>query len=533
MPVEGENAATLRHSREDMMSRNCMSRRQFVGLTTTGVAGALLGSTAPLRAGAEVEEWNPDKPFLVTGKGLKVQPILMHTVHERRELASWRSWGKISSPQAAAEEADRISKELSALSAKADFPLEILPLVRVSSEVEARRMHGNDYDAVIVYPATGSGGMLRACFPAKPNRDAVIFVRHRSGPAYYWYEALSTRYLKKGSDEELKQNSLRNHGGVLVDDVVVDDYEEVLWRLRALYGVKNFIGKRIVALGGAWGKYDARAPGVAREKYGIDIVELSYNDLKRRMRNSRADNGLVARAGKWAEEYLSQPNITLATTKKYVVNAFLLYAVVKRWMQEQDSLAFTIKNCMGEVFPIAETTPCLVLSWLNDEGLLAFCESDFVVIPAGILLHYVSGKPVFLHNSTFPHKGVVTCAHCSAPRRMDGRSYETTDIVTHYESDWGAAPKVKMAVGQEVTFIDPEYSTGRWVGFKGTIKRNPSYEICRTQQDVEIQGDWRKLVSEVRDSHWMMAYGDYLTELGYASRKLGIEWVNISATGQP
>ena len=34
---------------------------------------------------------------------------------------------------------------------------------------------------------------------------------------------------------------------------------------------------------------------------------------------------------------------------------------------------------------------------------------------------YISGKPVFLHNSTFPHAGVVTCAHCSAPRRLDGR----------------------------------------------------------------------------------------------------------------
>jgi L-fucose isomerase-like protein len=309
---------------------------------------------------------------------------------------------------------------------------------------------------------------------------------------------------------------------------VVDDYGEVLWRLRALYGIKNFIGKRILALGGAWGKYDERAPKVAREKYGIDIVELSYDDLKRRVTNAKADGRLVARAEKWTEEYLSQPNVTLAAPRKNVVNAFLVYAIVKEWMQQHDSVVFTIKNCMTKLLPIADTTPCLLLGWLNDEGLLAFCESDFVVIPSGILLHYVSGKPVFLHNSTFPHGGVVTCAHCSAPRRMDGRKYEPTDVVTHYESDCGAAPKVKMAVGQEVTFIDPEYSSGRWVGFKGVITRNPSYDICRTQQDVEIQGDWKQLVNEVRDSHWMMAYGDYLKELGYASRKLGIQWVNIS-----
>ncbi|MHC4434627.1 MAG: sugar isomerase, partial [Planctomycetota bacterium] len=174
--------------------------------------------------------------------------------------------------------------------------------------------------------------------------------------------------------------------------------------------------------------------------------------------------------------------------------------------------------------------PCLSLSLLNDEGLLAFCESDFVIIPAGILLRHISGKPVFLHNSTFPHDGVVTCAHCSAPRRMDGTRYEPAKIMTHYESEYGAAPKVELPPGQVATFIDPEYSTGRWLGFKGIVKDNPSLEICRSQQDVEIQGDWKKLVKEVRDSHWMMAYGDHFKEIGYTSRKIGINWVSLSQT---
>ena len=99
--------------------------------------------------------------------------------------------------------------------------------------------------------------------------------------------------------------------------------------------------------------------------------------------------------------------------------------------------------------------------------------------------------------------------------------------MTHYESDFGAAPKVAMDIGQEVTFVDPEYASGRWVGFTGIIKGNPSYEICRTQQDVEIQGDWKKLTKEVRDSHWMMAYGDCLREVEYAARKIGVDWMSI------
>ena len=513
--------------KEVIMCRNCMNRREFVGLTTAGIAGGVLGLGAPAFANRKVEEWNPDKPFIVTGKKLKVQPILMYRVSQRRQATSWKSWGDVQTEEAAIQEAKRISNELKSLSSEADFPIEVLPIVKVKTVEEALNVHKNDYDVIIVYPATGSGDMLRACFTKEKDKDTIIFVRHRSGSTYYWYEALSVRYLKT-DEKESEQNNCLNHGGVHVDDVVVDDTGELLWRLRALYGLKNFIGARIVALGGPWGKYDSKAPAVAREKYKIEIIEVGYNDAAPRIKSIQKDRNLVSEAEKWVDKYVSIPGTTLMTDKKFMVNTFLLYCVFKELMQQNDASAFTIKNCMSTVIPIAQTTPCLTLSLLNDEGMLAFCESDFVVIPSGILLHYITGKPVFLHNSTFPHNGVVTCAHCSAPRRMDGRRYEPAKILTHFESEYGASPKVEIPEGQVVTFIDPEYSSGRWVGFKGVVKSNPFLDICRSQQDVEIQGDWKKLQKEVRDSHWMMAYGDYLKELGYASRKIGIKWEDIS-----
>jgi L-fucose isomerase-like protein len=510
------------------MSCVYMNRREFVGLTTASIAGGVLGIGTSAHAGNDTEGWNPDKPLISTGKKLNVQPVLMYRIPQRMPATSWKSWGGIQIEQAAAEEAERISRELASLSAGADFPFDILPVAKVKTVEEALQVHKNNYDIIVVYPATGSGDLLRACFAREKDKDTIIFARHRSGPVYYWYEALSVKYL--GTDDDPQKNNASNHGDVHVDDVVVDDMQELLWRLRALYGIKNFIGARIVALGGPWGKYSPEAPAFARDKYKIEIVEVGYDVAAPRIKSTLKDSNLIAKAEKWTDKYLSTPDTTLVTDKKFMVNAFLLYHSFKSMMLENNASAFTIKSCMSEILPIAQTTPCLTLSLLNDEGLLAFCESDFVVIPSGILLHYISGKPVFLHNSTFPHDAVVTCAHCSAPRRMDGTHYEPVRIMSHYESEYGAAPKVEIPKGQEVTFIDPEYSTGRWLGFKGIVKSNPHYEICRSQQDVEIQGDWRKLIKEVRDSHWIMAYGDYLKELGYASRKIGIRWVNISST---
>jgi hypothetical protein len=159
---------------------------------------------------------------------------------------------------------------------------------------------------------------------------------------------------------------------------------------------------------------------------------------------------------------------------------------------------------------------------------MAFCESDFVVIPSGVLLHYLSGKPVFLSDPTYPHDQLVTLAHCTAPRRMDGEQLEAAKILTHFESDYGAAPKVEMRVGQAVTNLIPDFASRRWVGFRGTIVANPNLDICRSQIDVKIHGGQSQLLQEMRGFHWMTCYGNYLKETGFALKKVGVNWHDLS-----
>ncbi len=196
-------------------------------------------------------------------------------------------------------------------------------------------------------------------------------------------------------------------------------------------------------------------------------------------------------------------------------------------MQEAGTDTMTINQCMGTVMQVSETTACLPLSLLNDEGYMAFCESDFVVIPSGVLLRYISGKPVFLNDPTHPHHGVVTLAHCTAPRRNDGVHDDPVRLLTHFESDYGAAPKVEMRKGQRLTVLDPDFASKRWVGFEGEVVDNPFLPICRSQVDVKIHGDTDRLVEEMRGFHWMACYGNYLAETAYALKKLGIGWLKV------
>ena len=205
-------------------------------------------------------------------------------------------------------------------------------------------------------------------------------------------------------------------------------------------------------------------------------------------------------------------------------NAFLLEHVFRKLLARADCRAITINACMGTIMPKAETTACLPLSLLNDAGYMAFCESDFVVIPAGILLANVSGQPVFLNDPTYPHEGIITLAHCTAPRRMDGEKLAPARIMTHFESDYGAAPKVEMPIGQTLTNIIPDFKAERWTGLLGKIEACPLLPICRSQIDIRFEHPDEVLARHMPGFHWMTGYGDHLREIGYALNKVSIEW---------
>jgi len=247
------------------------------------------------------------------------------------------------------------------------------------------------------------------------------------------------------------------------------------------------------------------------------------------IKEAKADRNAVERAHNRAGKYLKLRGTTLETERKLVDNCFLLEQVFHGIMKKADCRAITINGCMGTIIPIAETTACLTLSLLNDAGYLAFCESDFVVIPSGVLLANISGKPVFLNDPTYPHDGLITLAHCTAPRRMDGKKREPARILTHFESDYGAAPKVEMHKGQLITSIVPDFAIKRWVGLAGEIVDAPFMDVCRSQIDVRFSCDSQKLAERMPGFHWMVCYGDYLREVGYVCKKVGIELENLTA----
>jgi len=183
------------------------------------------------------------------------------------------------------------------------------------------------------------------------------------------------------------------------------------------------------------------------------------------------------------------------------------------------------------IYAARRNLPVLEALAANDKWNLMFVRhrsGPLYYIYIGVHTHFVCGRPVFFCNPSLPRAGVVTVSHCTAPRRMDGERLEPVRILTHYESDYGAAPKVDMKRGQTVTVIDADFAGRRWLGFEAEIVDNPFFPICRTQLDLKIHGDWQRLLEEVRGFHWMLAYGSHLQEVGYAAKKAGLQWLAVT-----
>jgi hypothetical protein len=501
-----------------------VNRRTFLG----GIGGAaalggiaLTGLSWSVLAAEQADEAETPKR-----RPLTVKPLLVYDIPTRQPQTSWRSWGGIHTKEEADKEIARIKGELDKLQAAADFPLSFLPISAATSaqEIEAAKGQIASADVLLLYAAGGPQEQVASI--ARAAKNTIIFCRHKSGPVYLWYEIASPIMLRQFRDAISTK-------GVEDLDVVVDSQEDILWRLRALCGLCNAMGTRILAVGGPagwgdWVKKDIKtAPESAKDQFKLEIRTITYDELAKLIKEARGDQAAVQRACRRADEYLKLPGTTLETERKFVDNAFLLEQIFRNLMKKADCRAITINSCMGTIMPLAETSACLTLSLLNDAGYLAFCESDFVVIPAGILLANISGKPQFLNDPTYPHDGVITLAHCTGPRKMDGKNVEPARILTHFESDYGAAPKVEMRKGQITTNLVPAFNADRWLGMTGEIIDVPFMPICRDQIDIRFRCDSLKLAEQMPGFHWMTCYGDYLKEIGYTLKRVGIRWENL------
>ncbi|MBC7353544.1 MAG: hypothetical protein H5U08_14380, partial [Thermogutta sp.] len=162
------------HETSSLSSLATLTRRAFLGSAAIGstlLSGLSWGSLAAQA---------PDLPMPPPRQPLKVKPVFLYRVYQRRPQTSWRPWGGIQTEEAASQEVARIREELKQLQASADFPVEFAPLTATK---DARQLSGMEdvqsADVLLVYANDGDLNAIAAL-----KKDTIFFVRHKSGPLY-------------------------------------------------------------------------------------------------------------------------------------------------------------------------------------------------------------------------------------------------------------------------------------------------------------------------------------------------------------
>jgi L-fucose isomerase-like protein len=157
------------------------------------------------------------------------------------------------------------------------------------------------------------------------------------------------------------------------------------------------------------------------------------------------------------------------------------YLAIKKICQEERLDAMTIR-CF-DIVKTCNTTSCLALAKLNDEGIVAGCEGDMQTLMTMLLARKLCNEPAFMANPSILTDKTTMFAHCTVPLSM---CYRTT-MRTHFESGIGVAVQGDMPL--------TDYTIMKWGGRRldkmfvteaKAIKNEYSNHFCRTQITFDI-----------------------------------------------
>ena len=204
-----------------------------------------------------------------------------------------------------------------------------------------------------------------------------------------------------------------------------------------------------------------------------------------------------------------------------------MYHVFKELIEEADANVFTVNCLWSIVHNECKTTSCYSLSKLNDAGIVSACEADVTTLLNMMISTFASDSPVFMLNPYhFPEDNKLFVSHCTSPRlhSFDSSKKDDFNIYSYYEIP--GLPCGLQIIKEEgpvtVTGISHD-KMNKMIVIKGNIVRNTAFSTCRTQMELDVEGDIREIVENYQGRHWALSYGDQGRKLQLANDMLGIE----------
>jgi L-fucose isomerase-like protein len=198
----------------------------------------------------------------------------------------------------------------------------------------------------------------------------------------------------------------------------------------------------------------------------------------------------------------------LKNSSAEMVKAAKIYAGLVRIARKYGLTGLTLR-CF-DIFASDQTTGCLGIAKLNDDGIPASCEGDVPALISMLLLFIVTARPVFMANPSRIKGDHVTFAHCTCPISI----LEKPVLMTHFESGAGLAVGGTLAQ-KEFTLLKLDLEHGLYAMQTGEkVPHQMSGNLCRTQVCISLPGAEDYFFRRALGNHHVMVAGNHVRLLG-------------------
>jgi L-fucose isomerase-like protein len=212
-----------------------------------------------------------------------------------------------------------------------------------------------------------------------------------------------------------------------------------------------------------------------------------------------------------------------------VERAARLYLAMRHFVQERDATALTV-NCRPFFQGVDMPTPCVALTFFNDEGLPAACQGDLDALLTMIMFKRASGLPSYM-GGPIRDSGHLGVCHCVLSRRMCGPGAPQQP---YYLSDYhgrkaGPTIHADLPAGQVVTVARLTQNLESLLLMRGTAAAShDSNHRCRNT--IAVKGPDRSAVLRAVkgvQSHLVLACGDHVEAMSALAGEAGIEVIGF------
>lgn len=244
---------------------------------------------------------------------------------------------------------------------------------------------------------------------------------------------------------------------------------------------------------------------LARQRWGVEYVDIPLERIYQYYEQTN-DEEVGEASAQLAEKALA----CREGSPEDMLKAMRLYRALKRVTEEEKLQALTL-SCF-RLIKHTDTTGCLALALLNDEGIPAGCEGDLQSVFTLLAAKAVTGKTGFMANPSMikAANNELVLAHCTVGLKQT----EQYILRSHFETESGIGIQGILPTG-DVTLLkcggeclDEYYLT------TGTLTENTNYiNMCRTQVRVRLNSSVGYFLRNPLGNHHILLQGNYETQL--------------------